>query len=315
MNWRTLLISLISVMTPFTVKLFAQEDIYPPDMGSESISQPLKEAASGGKSPFSFSAFFDAVDKAEINKGFFKRDHFQFAIANAELAMIFYYNALYEEAANISLGYTETYFGWHENPWFEQTHFHTLSLTLGGITKRVNRWLWRGQLQVNYDGWDELSAEYFNYDIIFWGRYTCCSNVGIHMGFFVETGMRMDRIYPIIGFDWQINSRWKLNAVFPFDMALEYLINKYWTVALAGRTFSSRHRINPDDCHPKYVTRYSNGGIEAMIKYTRAGVSANLHAGVTLGGDLKIANSHNHKPHHYHLDSAGYIGGEVDVRF
>jgi len=36
---------------------------------------------------------------------------------------------------------------------------------------------------------------------------------------------------------------------------------------------------------------------------------------VTTGGDFKIANADNHKPTHYHLDSAGYVGAEVDMRF
>jgi len=28
-----------------------------------------------------------------------------------------------------------------------------------------------------------------------------------------------------------------------------------------------------------------------------------------------VANSHNHDPNHYHLDPAGYVGAEVDMRF
>lgn len=291
---------------------WADEDIYPDDIGSEDIEDATKRSP---KTPFSFSGFIDAVGKAKINKGFFKDDDFQFAIANAEAAAVFYYCPAYSEGANIALAYTETYYGWKENPWFDQTHFHTLTLSLGGFTKRLNRWIWRGQVQVNYDGFDKFDSEYFNYNLLLWGRYEVCRSVGIHMGFFAETGMNMDRIYPVIGFDWQIAKRWKLNAVFPFDMNLQYLFNQNWTFCLAGRTFDSRHRVGPKESHPRYVARYSNFGIEAMIRYEGYGTIANIHAGFTTGGMFKVANEHNHHPYHYHLDPAGYVGGAIETKF
>ena len=314
MKWSNLLITSIFTIGIFNLSLFADDDIDTNNMGSENIGGAF-ENQPASKSPFSFSAYADAVGKAKINKGFFKKDEIQFAIANAEIEAVYYYCPEYSEAANITLGYTETYIGWKENPWFSQTHFDTVTLSFGGITKRFDRWLWRGQVEINYDGFDELTAEYLNYNLILWGRYSICKDIGVHMGFYVETGMRMDRIYPIIGFDWQINRKWKLNAVFPFDMALEYTHTKNWTFALAGRTFSIRHRIQPNDSHGKYVCRYTNFGIEAMVKYSLNDLVANIHAGVTTGGDFKVANSHNHDPNHYHLDPAGYVGAEVDMRF
>lgn len=307
MKWFTFLASALLINTVSIA--WAQQEIYS-DVGSEEIDQSKTQG-----SPFTFSAFTDVTGKAKINKGFFKDDKFQFGIANAELSCVYYYCPEYSEAANVALAYTETYFGWKENPWFDQTHFHTLTLSLGGLTKRFDHWTWRGLIQINYDGFDKFDAEYFNYNFMLWGRYELCQNFGIHMGFFSETGMRMDRIYPIIGFDWQISERWKLSAVFPFDMALSYLIAKHWTVALAGRTFDSRHRVKPHESHAGYVTRYSNFGLEAMLKYEEKGLIANIHVGVTTGGDYRIANSHNHHPRHYHLDPAGYVGAQVESRF
>lgn len=315
MNWPKFLLTSILTITFSSNVLFANDDIDSADAGSESITGPFNSPTQKG-SPFSFSAYSDAMGKAKIKKGFFKGDHFQFAIANAELSAVYYYCPQYEEATNITLGYTENYFGWKENPWYDQTHFHTITLSFGGTTKRLDRWLWRGQVDFNYEGWDEeFRGEYLNYNLILWGRYTLCQNIGIHMGFFVETGMRMDRIYPIIGFDWQINRKWKLNAVFPFDMSLQYLYNQNWTFALAGRTFSCRHRIKMDDPHPRYVTRYTNFGLEAMIKYSMHNMVANIHAGVTTGGKVKVANPNNHDPHYFELEPVGYVGGEIDMRF
>lgn len=311
MKWHNFLAAFtiaVSSISIFSIAR-AQEEVYS-DVGSESIEEPNK----GSSSPFSFAAFTDVTGKAKINKNFFKGDEFQFGVANAELTCVYYYCPEYSEAANVALAYTETYFGWKENPWFDQTDFHTVTLSLGGITKRFNRWTWRGQLQINYDGFEVFETAYFNYNIILWGRYQWCKDIGIHMGFYVETGMRMDRIYPIIGFDWQISQRWKLNAVFPFDMSLQYLITKEWTVALAGRTFSSRHRVGPDESHPRYVARYGGFGIEGMLKYTGNGFTANIHAGVT-SARYRIANQQNHHPRTFHLDPAGYVGALIETKF
>ncbi len=306
---RHIFLAALAVMLNSNSSTWAQQEIYS-DVGSEKIDEVKPQ-----KSPFSFSAFTDVNGKAKINKGFFKGDKFQFGVANGELSCVYYYSPQYEEAANAALAYTETYFGWKENPWFDQTHFHTVTLSLGGITKRFNSWTWRGLLQINYDGFEKFDAEYFNYNIMLWGRYELFKDIGVHMGFFAETGMRMDRIYPIIGFDWKISERWKLNAVFPFDMALQYLIAKHWTIALAGRTFDSRHRVRPHESHSRYVVRYTNFGLEAMLKYEQDGLSANIHAGVTTGGKYRIANAHNHHPHNYHVDPSGYIGALVESRF
>jgi len=313
-KWSKFFMASIFIIGAFNAKLFANNDIDTSDAGSESISGPYQPHSSS-KSPFSFSAFTDVMGKAKINKGLFKKDKVQFAITNAEAAAVFYYCPKFSEAASATLGYTNTYFDWDGNPHFNQTHFDTITLSLSGMTKRFDRWLWRGQIDINYDGFEELKASYFSYNLIMWGRYSFCQAVGLHMGFYIETGMRMDRIYPILGFDWQINSKWRLNAVFPFNMALEYAYADHWTFALAGRTFSSRHRIQPDYFGDSELFRYTNFGLEAMVKYTLGDIVANLHTGVTTGGRFKIANASNHHPDHYNLDPTGYIGGELDMRF
>lgn len=287
----------------------AQLDIFPADVGSDEVDeQDLKPT------PFFFNTFVDGVGKAKINNTYFKGDKFQFAIANAELGLVCYYNPCYTEGITTSIAYTETYYGWRENPWFDQEHFQTTSLTFSGFSKRLDRWFWRGMVQFNIDGWN-WDGDYAFYNFMMWGRYTLCQDWGIHVGFFAETGMRIDRVYPVIGFDWQISEKWKLNAVFPFDMSLQYAWTKHWTVSLAGRTFDSRHRVNKKNANRQYLARYTNGGIEMMIKYEKNGLTANVHAGSTLGGVYRLSNHDNRDPHHYKLDAAGYAGAEIDVRF
>lgn len=310
MKWHKFLKAATMALIIFTGTVEAQENIYPEDIGAEKINEPTSPAP---RSPFSFSAFIDGTSKAKINKGFYKDDKFQFAVANVEGSFVYYYNPVYEEAANVSLAYMKSYFGWAENPWFEQTHFDTLTLSFGGITNRVDRWTWRSQVQFNYDGFDKISASYFNYNLMLWGRYALYQDIGIHMGFFLETGMRMDHIYPILGFDWKISEKWRLSAVFPTDMILEYKYTRNWTFAIAGRTFSNRHRAEPHE--NQNLVRYTNFGLEAMVKYMRYGIVANVHAGVTTGGRLRLANKFNHHPDTLHLDPAGYVGAAIDAKY
>lgn len=288
---------------------WGQVGIDPQDVGSLNITQPAK------RTPFSFETHLDAVSNAKIREGYYKEDEVQFAEADVELGMVVYYCPAYEEGLRLAVSYTATYLRWAENPWFDQDHYNTVSLKIGGFSKRIDQWFWRAGVMINMDA-DEWSAYYTSYDILLWGRYEYCKNVGIHIGFWAETGLRLDRIWPIIGADWQISPKWKLNLVYPFNVAIEYALTKKWALALAGRNFDSRHRVHDGDGYStKRLVRYENIGAEFMIKYDALGISANIHAGTTMGGKYRIANCHNHHPYNYKLKPAGYVGGEVDVKF
>ncbi len=158
-------------------------------------------------------------------------------------------------------------------------------------------------------------GDYACYDLILWGRYEYCEHIGVHVGFFAQAGMKMDRVYPIVGFDWKLSNRWKLNLVYPVNISLEYLLSKHWTIALAERNFNVRYRVRHRESHPKFLVRYENKGAELAIKYEDNLTTANVHAGYTFGGLFKVANYNNHHPHHYRLDSAGYIGAEATIKF
>lgn len=264
--------------------------------------------------PFSIDVHFDSVKSTDIRKGYYKDDTVQFAEGQVDLGLIFYYCPRFKEGLGVTIGYERTLLRWENNPWFNQDRFNTAHLSINGFSKRLDRWFWRGQLDINIDT-DHWQSSYMFYNLLLWGRYECCNNIGFHIGFIAQTGMQMDRVYPILGLDWQISRRWKLNLVFPVNVSLEYMITPRWSVAIAGRTFDSRHRVSNKEPHPKYLVRYQNVGGELAIKYDDTVVSANIHAGYTLGGDVRIANPHNHHPHHYKLDPSAYTGAEVVVRF
>ncbi len=292
----------------FTQSGWADVDIDGQNIGSERISEPAK------RTPFSFNAHIDYVAPAKINKGFFKGDKVHFAEAEAEAGMVFYYCPAYTEGARVALGYTATRLDWSANPWFEQDHFHTVNLTLAGFSKRLDSWFWRSQLTINFDA-EEWSAPYTSYDILLWGRYTYCENIGIHLGFLAQTGLRLDRVYPLLGVDWQISRRWKLNLVYPVNVSLDYALTPRWALALGGRFFNSRFRIRHHDVFSKSLVRYTNTGAEFAIKYNAPQVTANIHVGVTFAGKYRVANQNNKHAHNYNLDPAGYVGGEIEVSF
>lgn len=288
---------------------WADVDIDTQDIGSEQITQPAK------RTPFSYNTYIDAIGSAKIERGNFKGDKVHFAEAEGEAGMVVYYCPAYSEGARIAVGYTATYLKWSENPWFDQNHFNTVSVSLSAFSKRLDRWFWRTQLTVNMDA-DEWTGSYTSYDILLWGRYAYWENVGIHLGFLAETGLRLDRVYPIIGFDWQISRDWKLNLVYPVNMSLIYSLTPTWGLAIAGRFFNSRFRVHHDEIFRKALVRYTNVGAEFAIKYETHNVTANIHAGSTFsGGKYRVADRKNHHAQNYKLQAAGYVGAEMDISF
>lgn len=305
MNCRTLLTFLL-MLTPLAG--WSDVDLDQQDIGSEQITKAAQ------RTPFSFGSHFDGIGTTKISEGHFKGDKVHFATADVEAGMVVYYCPEYSEGLRLSLAYTPTYLKWAECPWFEQNHYNILSFDIAAFSKRLDDWFWRTQLSINCDA-DDWSSEYMSYDILLWGRYAYCKTIGVHLGFWAETGLQMDRIYPVIGFDWTISPRWKLNLVYPVNVSLEYSLTKSWTLALAGRFFDSRFRVSRDECTPRALVRYTNVGSEFAIKYDNNSMSANIHAGVTLAGKFRQANRYNHHAHNFKLDPAGYVGGEIDVKF
>ncbi|KIC72789.1 DUF6268 family outer membrane beta-barrel protein [Candidatus Protochlamydia amoebophila] len=266
--------------------------------------------------PYNFNVYFDSISDAKIDRGYYKGDKVRYKAVEAELGMVFYNRPTYSEAANVAISYTETYLHWSENPWFDQDRFHTLSFSVGGVTKRLRNWFWRSQLDINYDTTgSSVNSQYLYYDLLLWGRYEYSQNFGFHIGFIGQTGMGLDKVYPILGADWQMSRNWKLNLVFPVNVSLEYTLNNQWSLAIAGRNFDIRHRVKKDESYGKSLIRYQNIGAEFAVKYNTDFLTANLHAGTTLGGKYRISNHNNHHPHHYNLRPSGYFGGEVDIKF
>ncbi|MEI8126036.1 MAG: hypothetical protein WCG42_09800 [Parachlamydiaceae bacterium] len=274
--------------------------------------QQIKEATDRG--PWSIEFIGDYIGEANVTCP--SLSNLTFATAQADLSVVYYYDPCYQEGLTLGLDYTWTRLDWNANPYFTQEDFSMVSLNLGGFSLRLPNWTWRGQLSINFDNIECWNfSDYMSYDLLLWGRYALCQNFGVHIGFLALTGMKIDRVYPIIGFDWTYD-KWQLNLAFPVDLSLTYNINSCWNVALAGRFFNQRHRVKDDQTYPEGLWFYTTGGGELALNYQPSThFKANIHAGANLGGHLKIANRHYENGHRYSLGTAPYAGGEVDFNF
>ena len=285
------------------------------DIGSAEITPAILDGQYP-VGPFKLDVSADVIGKAKVDDCREFGD-VTFATAMAEGNFIFYYDKCYEEGAAVALVYEYTYLDMTHNPYFSEKNFNTGCLLLSGFTERVDDWQWRGQVSINFDNlphWD--FADYMNYDILAWGRYKYCDSLGVHIGFFAQTGMQFDRVYPVIGIDWTYNCNWKLNLIFPLNISAVYTINSDWNVALAGRFIDQRHRVGRDEPLPEAFWHYQGGGAELALNYNPSLVlSANIHAGYSWGAHLTIRDRHYNHPKRLVLESAPYAGAEVAYHF
>ncbi len=281
-------------------------------VGSEDIQDIVRQPG-----PFRLEIEADGISKAKIDKKGFEGQHLTFNQFSTRFGMAFCYLPEHREAYAFALGYDRTYLNWKENPYFTENHFNTASASLRLYSNRMSDWLWRGQLTATVDTHYMDFNHYLTFDAVMWGRYEYSCDVGMHIGFIAETGMLMDHVYPIFGFDWQFAEKWKLNIVYPTDISLGYTINKNWSAELGMRFFDVRHRAGWDEPLPGAVFRYTNAGVELGINYKYDPfIELNVHAGSTVkAGQLKIANKHNHNTQTFDLDGSAYAGAEVVISF
>lgn len=266
--------------------------------------------------PFAIEVTGDAIGKAKFEEENFEGQSFKYSVVALEGGMGFYYDPCYKEAAGFTVGYNLVHLDWHNNPFFSQSHFHILRVALGGITERLANWTWKGQIAIDMDTDHFNISEYAYYDFFFWGRYTYSPCVNIHIGMLGETGMKIDHIYPIIGFDWRINDHWQLNVIYPVNISAQYLIDESWSVELATRFFDDRYRVGKSEPLSQGLVCYRTTGIELGVNYEyNDWLTANIHGGTTLRSNLKVATRHYNHREHLRLKPAGYFGGELEVKF
>lgn len=287
------------------------------DISQESIEEPFedKKQLKGGPVRVEFSS--NGIGKARLSKHHLKNQSLHYSAFEANATGIFYYQKEPKEAAFLTVGYEYVDLNWRQNPYFSKKDFNNLNVALGGATKRFNKFLWRGQILANLNLEHLNLNEYLTWDLLLWGRYTYNEKVNLHFGAYSWLGMKVNRVIPILGFDWRINSKWKLNAVFPVNLSLVYKMNDSWTLAFAARGISSRNRVGNHENLKKAIYEYRSVGAEVNLRYKNEDwfpVEANLHVGCDVGGCLRISNRHHDHSRNYHIGMAPYVGGELTFR-
>lgn len=271
--------------------------------------------------PLKFNGSANIVGGAEIHKRHFRGQKLHYALASVDADYAFYYNRRYEEGAILSAIWSHVHIGWHDNPFFRQENFDTASLVLDAFSGRCANWFWmvRAGINVSTETWD--FSHYATYDFLLWGRYSFVDRetLAFHIGFLAQTGMKVDRVYPIVGIDWRATENVKVNLVFPVNLSALYTFSHYWTVGAAGRFFNTRNRVDSGDRPPflpQAIVEYRTGGLEALVNFdNKDWLYANVHAGYSMGGKMKISNRHHRHGRWFKLGCAPYVGGELAIKF
>jgi hypothetical protein len=288
------------------------------DVSTESMPDYEQKAQEG---PFTVTVLGDWIGKAKVHKDGY-HGNIQYAHAELDTSLVVWYNECCKEGVAIGLNYEFTRLKWNDNIFFTRENYPALQVAATYFTERVPCWKWVAQAAFNIDADKWNFDDYTWYDLLLFGRYEYCPDFGLFFGIYAETGLKLDRVLPVLGFDWTINRCWQLNAVFPLNMSLIYTWNDRWTFDAAIRLFSDRRRAgHPVENDPipgfdKAVWRYSNSGLELGANYNHCDwIKANVHAGYSFGGKLKVANRHTHDSHRVKFDGAPYVGANVSVNF
>ena len=288
------------------------DDVFSGDSISLFDTNPDDKSEEDG--PFFVRAGFDCVGKAKFSEKF-NGEKFRFSEYDIDGSMVIYYNECKREGFALTLGYSHYNLDWHHNPFFHEKNFNMISTGLGFFSHRLCSWDWKGLVKMNFDPCHLNFQQYVNWDFMVWGRYDLGYNFGFHTGFYALTGMKIDRVYPIIGLDWTINDEWKVNAIFPLNFSVIYTLDCNWSFTLASRIWDVRCRAGQDEPLRQALWEYRNVGVELGANFKHSGLNFNAHVGYSTGGRLKISDRHRDHSHRLNFNGAPYVGGEAAYNF
>lgn len=262
---------------------------------------------------FEFSGYGNAIGNSHFRTPGFAGQNISYYESQLLLTYNYFVNS--RNAISIGAAYGNTGIDWRENPDFTRDTFQTASATLGGYSKQFNRWLWRANFTARFS-LDERVPTYVLYTSALWGRYDLTCRFGTHVGYFFETGLRKDKVWPILGFDYEYSDCLRFYAVYPFEASVHYDFCWPWAIELSSRFFRYRDRVGPEEAVPRGLVEYRNTGAEFRLVYeTAPAIKANIHIGYTFGGELRVSDRKDNNAVHYKFEGAPYVGGEFSVKF
>lgn len=245
------------------------------------------------------------------------RGHLNYADAYGAL----FYSQFFNDENSLTYGVTYDYvkLGWKRNPRFSDENFNYLSGSLGFVSTAVESWRWivNGGATV-----DAKSLDYGQTGVahaMLWGRYQMSQMTGVHIGVIGWYGIRNGYSLPIIGFDSQLSSKWRLNLIFPVNMSLNYAFNNRWSIEAAFSSFGNpyrfprraRHGIN--GFHRPIFMVFASGA-DLSLRYTNDPyVRFDIGGGWNFGGWILVKDHHSKHGKYFHFNGAPY--GQATLAF
>jgi hypothetical protein len=219
------------------------------------------------------------------------------------------------------VGYAYMGLHWDQNPRFTQQDFHLALASLSWISNSMDNWRWIINMGSTIDA---VTFNYWESGVFYgmlWGRYHFADWLGLHAGFLGYTGVGTGFVFPIFGADWTPNKHWKINAIFPLDISVEYLFDDHWSTSLNYATFGGPYRYpyRVRGGHGKYreavVQAYSKG-IELDLEYKlKPNFVASIGGGWNFGGWVLIKNRHGTHGRYFKFNSAPYAQASIAFTF
>ncbi len=262
------------------------------------------------KKVFHFEADYGKVAPAKITtrNAFGTKTHY--GEGNSSIYFSHFLNN--ENSLTWQLGANYLDLGWEDNPHFNKDQYTYGIGSLSWISHSIEKW----RFVIN--GGVALDATSFNfgqsavYYGMLWGRYAQHENLGINLGFFAYYGIRNGYVLPILGIDWAMSPKWKLNAVFPIDASLNYHFATNWMTSLLATALGGPYRF-PRKIHAG-VGDYQDGIFKiysTVLEWDLSFVQKDLleigfGGGWNFGGWIQVSDDYNHNKRYYDFNGAAY---------
>lgn len=264
--------------------------------------------------PFSLEGGYVAAMPARLCEEGIEGEELRFARAETRLNYTYAMTPCF--GLLMGAGYDRITLDWHKNPFFKEKHFGYVNFAIGAYTTAFCDFLWSATLAIFIDTEVLDITNYALYEGVFFGEHKLSQELRFQVGFIVESGLNNDKIWPILGFEWDGGKRWRIGAVYPLDIAIEYRLMPELSIATSARFFQSRHRLKISEPLSQGLFQYQNIGIEgSLLCHPIQGFVLNGFIGTTLKGDLKITNPNYLIGTHYKLNNALYGGLEANLMF
>lgn len=264
--------------------------------------------------PFSVSGDYIDVSKATFNTPGLEDSDLKYK----QWDVAFAYTHPFSEICGLifGAGWVGTEVDMKNNPDFNETVFNYINFSIGAFSKAFPDWTWTVTLAAFLD-LEELSLiDYTLYQGVLWGRYELCKWLEFDVGVILEVGLDKEKAWPIIGFIYLPCDKWRINAIYPINVAIEYDIFPCLTAAGSIRFLRNRHRVKEDEPNSQGIFEYYTTGAEGDLKYAPfKWFFVKGFAGYTLGGDFKISDRNDKNSTHFKFNGSFYAGASAVLSF